>query len=63
MPNLTVVIRFPLSATLERAVAARATSIYSILTTALSQYFQTDRHDAYQISTSGVSSAMIFAGH
>lgn len=52
MPSVTVVLPVSLSAVLEKAASAHATSIDSIVTAALSQYFQTDRHRAYQISTS-----------
>lgn len=52
MPTLNVVIPASLNSALERAAGARATSVDSLVTTALSQYFQTDRHRAYQISTS-----------
>ena len=52
MPSVTAVIPASLSAALEKAASARASSIDSIVTAALSEYFQTDRHRAYQISTS-----------
>ena len=52
MPNLNVVIPTPLAATLNDAVARRVSSLDSIVTAALSQYFEIDRHRAYQISTS-----------
>jgi acetolactate decarboxylase len=52
MPNLTVVIPDSLASILNNAVARRATSPDSVVTAALSQYFQTGRHRAYQISTS-----------
>jgi acetolactate decarboxylase len=52
VPNLTVAIPAPLGAILKDAVATSATSPDSVVTAALSQYFQTTRHRAYQISTS-----------
>src|SRR5258708_35637382 len=52
MPNLTVIIRDSLASILNNAVARRGTSPDSVVTAALSQYFQTGRHRAYQISTS-----------
>src|SRR5260370_16735007 len=52
MPNLTVVIPDSLASILNNAVARRAPSPDSVVTAALSQYFQTGRHRAYQISTS-----------
>lgn len=52
MPALNVVIPASLNFALEHAVGARATSVDSLVTAALSQYFQTNRHRAYQISTS-----------
>jgi acetolactate decarboxylase len=53
MPNLTVSIPEPLASILNNTVARRATSLDSVVTAVLSQYFQTSRHRAYQISTSG----------
>jgi acetolactate decarboxylase len=52
MPNLNVVIPNSLAATLNDAVAKRASSLDSVVTAALSQYFEIDRHRIYQISTS-----------
>jgi acetolactate decarboxylase len=52
MANLTVVIPDPIASILNNTVAARATSPDSVVTAALSQYFQIARHRAYQISTS-----------
>jgi acetolactate decarboxylase len=52
MANLTVVIPDSLASILDNTVARRATSPDSVVTAALSQYFQTGRHRAYQISTS-----------
>src|SRR6266404_13326 len=52
MPNLSVIIPDSLVRILNDAVARRATSPDSLVTAALSQYFQTGRHRAYQISTS-----------
>jgi hypothetical protein len=50
MPKLTVVIPVPHSAALERTEATSATSPDSLVTPALTQHFQTDRHRTYQIS-------------
>src|SRR6266404_1737725 len=52
MPNLSVVIPDSLASILNNLVARRSTSPDSVVTAALSQYFQTGRHRAYQISTS-----------
>jgi acetolactate decarboxylase len=52
MPNLTVVIPDSLASILNSTIAQRATSRDSVVTAALSQYFKTGRHRAYQISTS-----------
>ncbi len=52
MPNLTVVIPDSLDSLLSNIVARRSISPDSVVTAALSQYFQTSRHRAYQISTS-----------
>src|SRR6266404_6628424 len=52
MPNLSVIIPDSLVRILNNAVARRATSPDSLVTAALSQYFQNGRHRAYQISTS-----------
>jgi acetolactate decarboxylase len=62
MPSVTVVIPASLSAALERVASARATSVDSIVTAAVSQYFQTDRHRAYQISTSGALVQGVYDG-
>jgi len=67
MPNLNVVIPDSLASILNNAVARRATSPDSVVTAALSQYFQTGRHRAYQISTSaalvqGVSGGAVSSG-
>jgi acetolactate decarboxylase len=51
MLNLTVVIPDSLASILKNAVARRATSPDSVVTAELSQYFQTGRHRAYQVST------------
>src|SRR5260370_13719916 len=52
MSKLTVIIPDSLASILNNAAARRATSPDSIVTAALSQYCQTGRHRAYQISTS-----------
>ena len=57
MPNLTVVIPDSLASTPNDAVARRTTSSDSVVSAALSQYFQTGRHRAYQISTSATRSS------
>lgn len=62
MPRLTVVIPASLWATLDSRAIAGATSIDSIVTAALSQYFQIDRHRAYQISTSAALVQGVFDG-
>src|SRR5258708_29205208 len=67
MPNLNVVIPDSLASDLNNAVARWATSPDSVVTAALSQYFQTCRHRAYQISTSaalvqGVSGGAVSSG-
>ena len=62
MPNLTVVIPGSLASILNKAVARRATSPDSIVTVALSQYFQTSRHRAYQVSTSAALVQGVSAG-
>ena len=52
MANLAVIIPDYLASVLDNTVARRAISPDSVVTAALSQYFQTGRHRAYQISTS-----------
>ena len=52
MPNLNVVIPSSLATILNDAVVKRSSSLDSVVTAALSQYFEIDRHRAYQISTS-----------
>jgi acetolactate decarboxylase len=52
MPNLVVVIPDSLASILSSTAARRSTSLDSVVTAALSQYFKTGRHRAYQISTS-----------
>ncbi len=52
MTNLSVVIPDSLASILNNTVARRSTSPDSVVTAALSQYFQIGRHRAYQISTS-----------
>jgi acetolactate decarboxylase len=52
MPNLNVVIPTSLSTMLNDAVVQRASSLDSVVTAALSHYFEIDRHRVYQISTS-----------
>jgi acetolactate decarboxylase len=62
MPNLTVVIPASLASILQDAIAARATSADSVVTAALSQYFQSVRHRAYQISTSAALVRGVYDG-
>jgi acetolactate decarboxylase len=67
MANLSVIIPDSIASVLNNALARRATSPDSLITAALSQYFQTDRHRAYQISTStalvqGVSEGAVSSG-
>src|SRR5258708_3792769 len=67
MPNLNVVIPDSLASILSNTGASRITSPDSVVTAALSQYFQTCRHRAYQISTSaalvqGVSGGAVSSG-
>jgi acetolactate decarboxylase len=62
MPNLTVVIPDSLASILNNAVARRATSPDSVVTAALSEYFQSGRHRAYQISTSAALVQGVSAG-
>jgi hypothetical protein len=52
VPNLTTVIPTSLANILQDAFVTRASSFDSVVTAALSQYFQSPRHRAYQISTS-----------
>jgi acetolactate decarboxylase len=51
VPNLNVAVPPSLDSALKHAAAERASSVDSIVVAALSQYFQTDRHRAYEIST------------
>ncbi len=62
MPNLAVTIPIPLANILKDAVATRASSLDSVVTAALSQYFQTARHRAYQISTSAALVQGVYDG-
>src|SRR6266481_2914719 len=62
MPNLNVVIPDSLASILNNAVARRATSPDSVVTAALSEYFQSGRHRAYQISTSAALVQGVSAG-
>jgi len=62
MPNLSVVIPDSLASILNNAVARRATSPDSVVTAALSEYFQSGRHRAYQISTSAALVQGVSAG-
>src|SRR5258708_33496558 len=62
MPNLSVVIPDSLASILKNAVARRATSPDSVVTAALSEYFQSGRHRAYQISTSAALVQGVSAG-
>ena len=62
MLNLTAVIPDSLASILKNAVARRATSPDSVVTAELSQYFQTGRHRAYQVSTSAALVQGVSAG-
>ncbi len=62
MPNLNVVIPASLASILEEAVASRATSLDSVVTTVLSHYFQSSRHRVYQISTSAALVQGVYQG-
>jgi Alpha-acetolactate decarboxylase len=62
MLNLTVVSPDSLASILKNAVARRATSPDSVVTAELSQYFQTGRHRAYQVSTSAALVQGVSAG-
>jgi acetolactate decarboxylase len=62
VPTLTVVIPTSLANILKDAVVARASSFDSIVTAALSQYFQSARHRAYQISTSAALVQGVYDG-
>ncbi|MCU1299299.1 MAG: alpha-acetolactate decarboxylase [Acidobacteriaceae bacterium] len=62
MPNLNVVIPSSLANILNDAVVSRGSSLDSVVTAALSQYFQTTRHRAYQISTSAALVQGIYDG-
>jgi hypothetical protein len=52
VPNLAVIIPTSLAAILKDAVFTRASSLDSVVTAVLSQYLQSGRNRAYQISTS-----------
>jgi acetolactate decarboxylase len=62
VPNLSVVIPSPLASMIENAVVNRASSLDSVVTAALSQYFQSSRHRAYQISTSAALVQGVYQG-
>jgi acetolactate decarboxylase len=62
MPTLTVTIPSSLEAVLKDGVVGRASSLDSVVMAALSQYFQTARHRAYQISTSAALVQGVYAG-
>jgi acetolactate decarboxylase len=62
VPNLNVVIPSSLAAVLEDAVVHQASSLDSVVTAALSQYFQTSRHRVYQISTSAALVQGVYQG-
>jgi acetolactate decarboxylase len=62
MPNLTVVIPTSLETILNDEVDKRASSFDSVVIAALSQYFQTARHRAYQVSTSAALVQGVYEG-
>jgi len=62
MPKLTVTIPSSLETVLKDAVVERASSLDSVVTAALSQYFQSDRHRVYQISTSAALVQGVYGG-
>jgi acetolactate decarboxylase len=62
VPNLNVVIPSSLASVLEGAVVNQASSLDSVVTAALSQYFQTSRHRVYQISTSAALVQGVYQG-
>lgn len=62
MPTLTVTIPCSLEALLKDAVVGRPSSLDSVVTAALSQYFQTAQHRAYQISASAALVQGVYGG-
>jgi acetolactate decarboxylase len=62
MPKLTVTIPSSLETVLKDAVVERASSLDSVVTAALSQYFQSDRHRVHQISTSAALVQGVYGG-
>jgi acetolactate decarboxylase len=52
MPSVTAVVPVSVARALRDAVSARASSTDSVITAALEQYLGSDRHRAYQFSTS-----------
>lgn len=62
MPTLKVVIPGSLAASLSDAATKNGTSIDSVVSAALGQYFRTTRHVAYQISTSAALVQGVFDG-
>jgi acetolactate decarboxylase len=62
VPKLDVVIPSPLATSLSDAATKNGTSVDSVVTAALGQYFRTTRHVAYQISTSAALVQGVFDG-
>jgi acetolactate decarboxylase len=62
MPSLNAIIPDPLSTMVKEAAASRGSSVDSVVTAALSQYFQTSRHRLYQISTSAALVQGVYDG-
>jgi acetolactate decarboxylase len=62
MLNLAVTIPTSLADILKDAIATQASSLDSVVTAALSQYFQTARHRAYQVSTSAALVQGVYDG-
>lgn len=62
MSNLQIAIPPSLAVTLRNAAAKRGTSIDSLVSAALSEYFQSAKHRVYQISTSGALVEGVYQG-
>jgi acetolactate decarboxylase len=62
VPNLSVVIPASLEFQLRDAVVRQGSSLDSLVTAALCQYFQTTRHRAFQVSTSAALVQGVYQG-
>lgn len=62
VPKLTITIPSSLEAVLKDAVVGRASSLDGVVTAALTQYFQSNRHRACQISTSAALVQGVYGG-